>query len=215
MKPTILQSQAFETIYGYLNKSLFDNKLPDCMLRFTKRSSKTDGYFTPDSWSDGVNQKHEICLNPLLLEKGDKQKILEVLTHNMVHLYQHEFYSPPRKRYHNREWADIMESIDLVPSHTGQVGGKRTGDTMSQYPKPGGLFQRICNQFPKDYIIPFRYLAEERKDHKRRKNDKSVYNCRFCPAKTWGKPELEFQCLCIGSRNAPPDQRKMIETRLD
>ena len=37
-----------------------------------------------------------------------------------------------------------MESIGLMPSSTGEPGGKRTGDRMSDYPIPGGRFEKVA-----------------------------------------------------------------------
>jgi hypothetical protein len=34
----------------------------------------------------------------------------------------------------------MMEAIGLIPSNTGKEGGKRTGDAVSHYIKPGGPF---------------------------------------------------------------------------
>lgn len=157
----------------------------------------------PASWSeDGVNLKHELSVNPILLEKGNKQKILEVLTHNLVHLYQYEFSKPPRMDYHNREWADKMESIGLIPSSTGKAGGKRVGNSMGQYSQPGGLFDRMCKAFPDDLILPFRYSKGNANATEKVKKDKAVYVCSFCKAKTWGKPGLKIMCLCSEANKA-------------
>jgi hypothetical protein len=132
----------------------------------------------------------------MLLAKGNKQKILEILTHNLVHLYQYEFSTPPRKGYHDREWADKMESIGLIPSTTSESGGKRVGDSMAQYPQPGGLFDLICKAFPDDFILPFRCSGDSADATAKAK---AVYVCSFCKAKTWGKPGLEIMCLCAGA----------------
>jgi hypothetical protein len=65
----------------------------------------------------------------------------------MVHNWQHCFGKPSRNGYHNKEWAQKMDQIGLVPSSTGRPGGKRTGQKVSDYPKPGGAFERAAKTF--------------------------------------------------------------------
>ncbi len=55
-----------------------------------------------------------------------------------------EFLLKSRGRYHNDEWAKKMESIGLMPSDTGQPGGKRTGDQIADYPIEAGNFLKVC-----------------------------------------------------------------------
>lgn len=61
----------------------------------------------------------------------------------MCHLWQHHFGKPGRSRYHNKEWADKMRSIGLVPSNTGEEGGKDTGDQMTHFIDDKGLFAMV------------------------------------------------------------------------
>ena len=61
---------------------------------------------------------------------------------DVIHLWQAHHGTPGRERYHNREWADKMLSIGLQPSHTGEVGGRETGDSMSHIIVPDGLFHQ-------------------------------------------------------------------------
>lgn len=37
-----------------------------------------------------------------------------------------------------------MQSVGLMPSHTGEEGGRTTGQRMSDYPLPGGDFIEAC-----------------------------------------------------------------------
>ena len=43
--------------------------------------------------------------------------------------------------YHNREWANKMEQIGMMPTDTGESGEKRTGQKIRHYIIPGGLFE--------------------------------------------------------------------------
>lgn len=58
----------------------------------------------------------------------------------MAHAWQFHFGKPGRRGYHNKEWANKMESIGLMPSSTGSPGGAKTGDKMADYPIADGLF---------------------------------------------------------------------------
>ncbi|GGY19461.1 hypothetical protein GCM10011289_23780 [Paludibacterium paludis] len=43
-----------------------------------------------------------------------------------------------------------MEEVGLVPSSTGQPGGKKTGQKMADYPASGGKFLLACVELVKD-----------------------------------------------------------------
>ena len=46
-----------------------------------------------------------------------------------------------------------MESIGLIPSSTGKVGGKKTGQSMNDYPEKGGIFENLCIKLFKDGLF--------------------------------------------------------------
>lgn len=69
---------------------------------------------------------------------------MQTVVHEMVHFWQHHHGNPGRGRYHNNEGADKMEAVGLMPSSTGQPGGKRTGDSVADYPIEGGRFLAVC-----------------------------------------------------------------------
>ena len=104
------------------------------------------GYFSPERWVDGKGYKaHEIALNPAYFARHRVIDVLQTLVHEQCHMWQHLFgRHKSRSGYHNREWADKMESIGLMPSSTGEAGGGRTGQSMSDYPIPGGGFLQAC-----------------------------------------------------------------------
>nr|WP_025465377.1 SprT-like domain-containing protein [Acinetobacter baumannii] len=73
-------------------------------------------------------------------------EVLQTLVHEMVHAWQFHFGKPGRRGYHNKEWADKMEAIGLMPSSTGKPGGARTGEKMADYAIPGGLFMQATDK---------------------------------------------------------------------
>ena len=66
--------------------------------------------------------------------------ILSTLVHEMAHVWQQTYGKPPRKGYHDRQWAAKMLEVGLQPSTTGEPGGKETGQSMSHYILPGGRY---------------------------------------------------------------------------
>jgi len=86
----------------------------------------------------------EIAINPSYFAVTPIIEVLQTLVHEMAHLWQHHFGKPGRGRYHNKEWADKMESIGLMPSSTGRPGGAKTGDCMADYAIEGGMFLQAC-----------------------------------------------------------------------
>ena len=133
-----------EVAFQHFNDRLFDGRLPVCLLT-VQREKNTMGYFSPLRWSNrnGTNT-HEIAVNPLFFAGYPLIEIFQTIVHEQCHLWQFEFGNPSRKTYHNREWAEKMESIGLMPSCTGKPGGKKTGQHMNDYPIEDGLFMKAC-----------------------------------------------------------------------
>lgn len=65
----------------------------------------------------------------------------------MCHEWQQHFGHPPARHYHNMEWAEKMISVGLMPSNTGQFGGKITGSRMADYIIEDGPFARTAAEF--------------------------------------------------------------------
>lgn len=204
-KPTPEQFEAYQRIYDYLNETLFEGQLPGCILNFSRKAN-TEGFFSPDRWEKGEDKTHEISINPAILALKKAIEVAATLLHEMAHLWQREFGKPGRGGYHNKEWADKMEVLGLMPSHTGQPGGNRTGDQMSDYIIEGGRFEKSFDVMPVDYLLPWRAL--ESIQGRRRNNggtegrngtgsnkNKIKYSCSGCGINVWGKPGLNISCL--------------------
>jgi hypothetical protein len=58
----------------------------------------------------------------------------------MAHVWQQVHGTPPRRSYHDRQWAAKMKEIGLYPSDTGEPGGNETGQKVSHYITPDGPF---------------------------------------------------------------------------
>lgn len=138
--------------YDLFNERLFGSLLRGCVLTFEDRGQHC-GYYREGGFigRDVEERRDEICLNPrhFLTNTGDLE-LLQTLVHEQVHQWQFQFGKPSLRTYHNREWADKMLSLGLVPSDTGRPGGKMTGQKMADYPEEGGLFLKIAREILQD-----------------------------------------------------------------
>ena len=129
--PTEKLYDGLQAAYNVFNQHLFNSELPDVLIT-VKRQSHSIGYYKSGEFhgkGKAPNALPELALNPVYFQRDDK-RTLSTLVHEMVHHWQF-CYGSPSGRYHNREWADRMESIGLIPSTTGEPGGKRTGSRVS------------------------------------------------------------------------------------
>jgi len=213
--PTEEQFLALNGAYQYFNRKLFNNKLPGCILNFS-RKKKTHGFMAPQRWrrvGEEEYSTHEISLTPLTLYRPPAQ-VFSTLVHEQVHLWQWEFGSPSRSGYHNKEWAYKMEELGLMPSDTGKPEGKRTGQRMTHFIIKNGLYAKAFNTMPEKFKLPFTSLEgdlfnslingtkdgeEDKKTAKLIKlrppsRSKTKYSCQSCKANVWGKPKLKIIC---------------------
>lgn len=154
-KPTFDMYGFVQAAFDHFNQTLFNGELPQCLLTF-QREKKVMGYFSNDRWEGKNGTEHEIALNPYYFVSHNPLEIFQTIVHEMCHLWQHEFGKPSRSGYHNKEWADKMESIGLMPSATGAPGGKRVGQKMSDYPIKDERFYLACVEFANaGHQLPF------------------------------------------------------------
>ena len=144
--PTTEAYSELQAAFDHFNRALFGGELPRCLITL-QREKQTYGYFSHKRFAnlDGV-KTDEIALNPTYFGVLPLMEVMQTLVHEMTHLWQAHFGTPGRARYHNREWGDKLESVGLMPSHTGQPGGKRSGDHMADYPIDKGRFVRACDE---------------------------------------------------------------------
>lgn len=141
MNPTAQAYAELQHCFDHYNDRLFNGELPPCLITM-QREKRTYGYFSQERFVHrGTKVKtDEIAINPSYFGVIPLLEILQTMVHEMAHQWQYHFGTPSRRAYHNKEWADKMEAIGLMPSSTGQPGGKRTGEKMADYAINGGLF---------------------------------------------------------------------------
>jgi len=132
-------------------------------------------------------------------------EILVSLVHEMAHLSQSQ-YGKKRSRdgYHNDEWAKTMEEIGLMPSDTGEPGGKRTGQKMSQYVLPGGPFDLACQALLESgwrldwHAAPDISQVPDNHENAAKaikiNDSKSKFTCPECEQNAWAKPSARLVC---------------------
>ena len=178
----------------HFNEWLFASALPE--VAFTlHRHNGARGYASMDRFIErgGDAKLHELAINPdLLLERTDKDT-LSTLVHEMAHVWQFCFGEPGRGRYHNREWADRMEALGLIPSDTGAPGGRRTGDRVSHYIVPGGPFDRAADELlGSGWMV--RRGSRKRGGKGRVDPSKTRFTCPSCGQHAWAKRRAELIC---------------------
>lgn len=186
--------------YKHFNRTLFDNRLPECLI-VLHRKRGARGYFWADQWVERKGQKkktaHEIALNPQTFRGRKINCILSTLVHEMCHLEQEVFGKPSRNAYHNKEWAEMMLRVGLIPSDTGKPGGKMTGQRVTHYTEKGGKFEKSCRTLTKQKGFDLPYEARDygtTKVAKKKRESKTKYTCPECGQNVWAKPEANLMC---------------------
>jgi len=198
--PTHRTYTSLEAAYDYFNRELFGGTLPHCLITM-QRHQGAYGYFSGDRFASLDNPKEvtdEIALNPATFATRTPTRILSTLVHEMVHLWQHHFGKPSRAAYHNKEWAAKMREVGLIPSDTGEPGGKETGQKVTHYLEEGGRFAKACSVYlaAGDAILYRDRAGDEQavKTRKKKAASKTKYACPVCDLNAWAKPHVNLWC---------------------
>ena len=119
----------FGALCDYFNRQLFEGQLESVQFTINPLPSRpflyqpnpegrleNDMYRTEGSW---------IEFNPSTFSKASLIDLMSSLVRELVFLWQHQYGNPSRKFYCNREWSVKMQSIGLIPTDTGRIGGKK------------------------------------------------------------------------------------------
>jgi hypothetical protein len=201
--PTRQEYGSFAEAFDFFNRELFGGALTACYITL-QRKANARGYYSPQRFAHRVadEQTDEIALNPAQFEGRSDKEILSTLVHEMIHLWQFQFGKPGRGRYHNHEWADKMEELGLMPSNTGLPGGKRTGQSMSHYIIPGGLFDLVCTKLLRSGFQLNWQARDPSSNGKKPGPDSSKvkYTCAPCKTNWWGKSGGSGLCGLCGEK---------------
>jgi predicted SprT family Zn-dependent metalloprotease len=207
----------------FFNNRLFENRLPGCLITF-QRQRNAYGFHAHCRFeeSGGGSKADEIALNPSHFAKMDAREVFSILAHEMAHQYQWHFGKPGQAGYHNKGWARMMIQIGLVPTDTGEPGGKATGRRMAHFIRADGPFDRLCSELLNSgFVVPYVETelgqqvtspfnpddprARESIEQLKRKAEqqrakkaasKTRFTCTGCevPQHAWGKPSLNVIC---------------------
>ena len=197
--PTQRTYTSLEAAYDHFNHELFGSQLPACLITM-QRHKGAYGYFSGARFASTDNPQEvtdEIALNPAHFASRPTAGTLSTLAHEMAHLWQHHFGTPSRTGYHNKEWAAKMREIGLIPTDTGQPGGKDTGQKVTHFIEPGGRFEQACTAYLATgtaFLYHDRAGEGEAATRKKKAASKTKYTCPACGMNAWAKPAARLIC---------------------
>jgi hypothetical protein len=197
--PTRQEYGSFAQAFDWFNEQLFGGLLPHAYVTL-QRKAHSYGFYAHRRFGsrsgDGATAS-EIALNPSQFVGRSDAQILSTLVHEQVHTWQAHFGSPGRGRYHNKEWADRMESLGLMPSSTGGAGGKRTGQRMSHYIIEGGAFDLACRRLLEGGFKLNWQSLDPAANGRGPDRSKTKFICLECGQNAWAKSGASLLCgLC-------------------
>jgi hypothetical protein len=129
----------------------------------------------------------------------------------MCHQWQHDLGKKfLRSTYHDTEWAGKMVQVGLIPSDTGEPGGRPTGQRMSHYIDRHGRFMEAVRRMPREVVLPWRSIGPKELDKpKKPRAKKQVFICPGCRTRIWcEEADLSASCDDCGERFLTPDELK-------
>ena len=204
-KPVVLeQSEAYFLAFDHLNGKLFDGELISPMLVLTRNQNVIRGYFAPDRWhNEDGNTIHEISLNANAMN-DDVFMLMNVLIHEIVHLWQYDFGKISRPGYHNKQFAEKCKEIGL------SFKGPETGQAVETHIVPGGRAYEAVASLPESAILPWmsgNFEEKEKADQKKenqggggngrrqsRSGKRAKYTCPECGLNAWAKQRASLLC---------------------
>jgi len=199
--PTEATYVSLDSAFVHFDSQLFDGELRGAALITLQRQPGSHGFFSAAKFIDrtgGESPVDEIGLNPAGFRDRSDEEILATLAHEMCHLWQRRCGHPGRGGHHNREWADKMQELGLVPTTTGEIGGRQTGDRVTHVIVRGGPFDRACQEILADgrRIVRFEDRTDERSERIRQAKAAShtTFICPACRQKVRGRPSTFVNC---------------------
>jgi hypothetical protein len=192
---SITEYQGFQDAYDFFNRELFAGSLPQVLVTL-QRHANTRGYFSPERFSGRIDKAavHELALNPDNFTGRTDEMILSTLVHEMCHVWQQTHGKPPRRSYHDRQWAAKMREIGLQPSSTGEEGGKETGQSMSHAIIPEGRYAQAYAKLAATGFQLHWQSIPATEQARGKKSSKTKFTCSECGLNAWAKPDALLIC---------------------
>ena len=196
--PTSQTYISLQMAFAFLNARFFNCSLPHVLITLQKKNG-AGGFFAGSSYStrDGSEIIDVIALNPTYFAEQNDAELLAIIGHEMCHLWQHRFGTPPTRGGHDEQFAKKMISIGLIPSQSGAPNGRKTGRKMSHYIEPGGLFDVACRELlATTTVVTYveRIDAARQTLGLKKRASKSTFVCPGCKWQIWGKPDTRVRC---------------------
>jgi predicted SprT family Zn-dependent metalloprotease len=214
---TTAEYGAFQKAYDFFNAELFGGSLPPVLVTL-QRHAKARGYFSPERFSGRIAETaaHELALNPDAFIGRSDEEILSTLAHEMAHVWQQTHGKPPRRSYHDRQWAGKMKEIGLQPTSTGASGGKETGQHMTHYIVSDGPYARVYARLQEKGLRLNWQSAPADAQAKAKKASKTKFTCPDCGQNAWAKAGALLICgLCYKDSDGEAAPLMLAEERDD
>ena len=141
-----------------------------------------------------IRKSQELALNPDSFIGRTDEMILSTLVHEMTHVWQQTHGNPPRRSYHDRQWAGKMQEIGLQPSSTGEEGGKETGQRVSHYIILGGRYAKAYAKLAATGFQLHWQSVPATERARGKKSSKTKFTCSECGLNAWAKPDALLIC---------------------
>jgi hypothetical protein len=210
---TRAEYEAFQEAYDFFNAELFAGALPHLLVTL-QRHARAKGYFSPERFSGRLNDKiavHELALNPDCFTGRTDEEILSTLAHEMTHVWQQTWGRPPRRAYHDRQWAAKMKEIGLQPSTTGELGGKETGQSVTHYILAAGSYAKAYAKLKARGFRLHWQSAPAAEGARAKKASKTKYTCPECGQNAWAKPNALLICGACYEEDESTPSRMLAE----
>ena len=214
-----------QNVIDLLDNSFFSGKgkekIPELVFAINNQCrSCVTAFVSPDALYDKVNNKklQYLGINPKHLDR-DISEILATICHELCHVYENAYIHIPRGGYHDKRWAELMESCGLTA-----VFLNKSKTVVSTRIAEGGIFEDFVKKFREengeDYfnIVEYSPIIEHKtkvalgledsdgdeddtpkadnadKPIKKYNRNKVKYTCSDCGVKVWGKAGLHIEC---------------------
>lgn len=209
--PTTQTYTSLTAAYECFNRELFSGDRPPCLITMQRHKGAL-GFFSGERFANTSDPKEitdEIALNPVHFATRKPVEVLSTLVHEMVHLWQHHFGERPRKGYHDRQWAGKMLEVGLIPTETGDMGGRQTGQHVTHLIEEDGRYARAVEKLLRERpaILYHDRIKEDDAVRKKKAASKTKYTCPGCGLNAWAKPESPLVC---GACQEPMDAEESM-----
>ncbi len=186
-------NDAVKNLTVWINRFILEFKLkvPSPCLAIDKKSNKVTGLYRMEI--NAIGAKHEILINARYLQSVAFSRVLEILLHELLHLWQHMHGRPGKYSYHNNEYrkkaVECGIALDMQGHSTGIIEGSVFEKLLRKHRVNMSTFYRYNPGNPVPVTAEISGLPQ-----KLRKWSCGCQNVRV------GKKKFEAVCLLCGNK---------------